>query len=110
LSLRGRHRGEFDPVELLDVLGLSHRLHHHPIQLSGGEQQRLAVGAAVVGAPSLVVLDEPTAELDTASTQALLDAVQRLRDQGVTFVASSHDEAVRDVADRVVELHLGRMV
>lgn len=110
LALRGRGRGEFDPAELLDLLGLSHRVHHHPIQLSGGEQQRLAVGAAVVGAPALVILDEPTAELDSGSTYALLLAVQRLRDQGMTFVASSHDEAVRDVADRVVELHLGRVV
>src|SRR5579862_7830556 len=95
LSLRGRRPGAFDPVELLELLGLGHRLHHRPIQLSGGEQQRLAVGAAVVGAPALVVLDEPTAELDSASTHALLAAVGQLRDRGVTFVASSHDVAIR---------------
>jgi len=107
LSLRGKRAGAYDPVELLELLGLGHRRRHHPAQLSGGEQQRLAVGAAVVGAPSLVVLDEPTAELDSGSTDALLAAVGQLRDRGVTFVASSHDVAVREVADQVVELHLG---
>jgi ABC-type lipoprotein export system ATPase subunit len=109
LTLRGRRPGSWDPGELLDLLGLGHRRHHHPIQLSGGEQQRLAVCAAVVGAPAIVLFDEPTAELDTASAATLLASVTDLRDRGTTFVISSHDEAVRAIADEVVELHHGRL-
>jgi putative ABC transport system ATP-binding protein len=109
LALRGSRPGAYDPADLLELLGLGHRLHHLPAQMSGGEQQRLAVCAAVVGAPAIVLLDEPTAELDTASATILLESVQGLRDRGTTFVVSSHDEAVRAVADEVVELDHGRV-
>jgi putative ABC transport system ATP-binding protein len=109
LALRGRRPGAYDPAELLGLLGLGHRLHHMPVQMSGGEQQRLAVCAAVVGAPAVVLFDEPTAELDKASAAILLSSVQDLRDRGTTFVVSSHDPAVRAVADEVVELHHGRV-
>jgi putative ABC transport system ATP-binding protein len=97
-------------TEVLELLGLGHRVHHRPAQLSGGEQQRLAVAAAVSGSPSLLVLDEPTAELDRSSAETLLQHIVELRDSGSTFVISSHDPAVAEVADEVAELRRGRRV
>ena len=93
--------------EILESLGLGHRLHHLPAQLSGGEQQRLAVASAITGGPSLVVLDEPTAELDRTSGSVLLRHITDLRTAGTTFVISSHDPAVADASDEVVELRRG---
>ena len=95
---------------ILESLGLGHRLHHIPRQLSGGEQQRLAVACAISGAPALVVLDEPTAELDRASTEVLLEHIANLRVGGTTFVISSHDPSVADMADDVVELERGSRI
>jgi putative ABC transport system ATP-binding protein len=97
-------------TDILELLGLGHRLHHRPAQLSGGEQQRLAVASAVTGGPSLVVLDEPTAELDQASGTVLLRHISDLRTAGTTFVISSHDPAVADAADEVVQLRRGLRV
>jgi putative ABC transport system ATP-binding protein len=97
-------------TEILELLGLGHRVGHRPAQLSGGEQQRLAVAAAVSGAPSLLVLDEPTAELDRSSAETLLHHIVELRNSGRTFVISSHDPAVAEVSDEVVELRRGRRV
>jgi putative ABC transport system ATP-binding protein len=113
LELSARLRGSERPGErarLLDALGLAHRRDHRPAELSGGEQQRLAFAAAVVGAPALVVADEPTAELDRASGLALLDAVRSLRELGTSFVLSSHDPMVAGAADQVLRLHDGRLV
>jgi putative ABC transport system ATP-binding protein len=97
-------------TEVLELLGLGHRVHHRPAQLSGGEQQRLAVAAAISGAPTLLILDEPTAELDRSSAETLLHHITELRDSGSTFVISSHDPAVAEVADEVAELRKGRRV
>jgi putative ABC transport system ATP-binding protein len=97
-------------TEILDSLGLGHRLHHFPAQLSGGEQQRLAVASAITGGPSLVVLDEPTAELDQTSGNVLLQHITDLRTAGTTFVISSHDPAVAEAADDVVQLSRGARV
>jgi ABC-type lipoprotein export system ATPase subunit len=110
LRMRGVWRNSEDPRVILESLGLGHRLHHIPRQLSGGEQQRLAVACAISGAPALVVLDEPTAELDRASTEILLEHLSNLRASGTTFVISSHDPAVAEMADEVVELHRGSRV
>jgi putative ABC transport system ATP-binding protein len=107
LRMRGVWRNSESPKVILESLGLGHRLHHVPRQLSGGEQQRLAVACAISGAPALVVLDEPTAELDRASTEVLLEHITNLRAGGTTFVISSHDPSVADMADDVVELHRG---
>src|SRR5205823_12159359 len=79
--LRGRPSRE-EAEELLEIVGLRGREKHLPHQLSGGEQQRVAVAAAVVGSPALVVADEPTAELDSASGTTLMDLVGTLADRG----------------------------
>jgi ABC-type lipoprotein export system ATPase subunit len=110
LKMRGVWRRGFDVTEMLGSLGLGSRVHHVPAQLSGGEQQRLAVACAISGAPSLVVLDEPTAELDRYSAEILLDHISALRSSGTTFVISSHDPAVAEMSDVVVELRKGSRV
>lgn len=114
LRLAARLRGlRPDPAEidrLLTVLGLGHRAGHLPVQLSGGEQQRLAFACAVIGRPAIVVADEPTAELDSASADRVLQAVQDLRAEGVAFLLSSHDPRVVDSADHLLRLEHGRVV
>jgi ABC-type lipoprotein export system ATPase subunit len=97
-------------AEVLDVLGIAARVDHHPAELSGGEQQRAAFAQALVSGASVVVADEPTAELDTASSDAVLGAVRRLRDRGITFVLSTHDPAVMRAADVVLRLDHGVVV
>jgi len=92
------------------VLGLSHRAAHLPVQLSGGEQQRLAFACAVVGRPAIVVADEPTAELDSAAADRVLQAVHDLRADGVAFLLSSHDPRVVEGADHLLRLEHGQVV
>lgn len=92
---------------LLDRLGLTDRSDHRPSALSGGEQQRLAVGLALVGRPRLVVADEPTAELDSDNADRVLDAMREAADQGAAVVVSSHDQRVVDRADRVLRMRHG---
>jgi putative ABC transport system ATP-binding protein len=99
-----------EPERLLEALGLAHRAGFRPEQLSGGEQQRLAFAAAVIGGPALVVADEPTAELDHRAGERLLEAIGGLRVEGTSFVISSHDEAVVRAADLVVQVHDGAVV
>jgi ABC-type lipoprotein export system ATPase subunit len=106
--LRGRQRkGEAD--RLLAALGLEHRAGHRPEQLSGGEQQRLAFAAAVIGGPALVVADEPTAELDSEAGERLMQAVLGLRERGTSLVLSSHDPVVTGAVDAVLRLHDGEV-
>jgi len=108
-QLRGRERFGEEVERLLAALGLEHRAGHRPEQLSGGEQQRLAVAAAVIGGPALVVADEPTAELDSEAGERLMRAVLGLRDQGTSLVLSSHDPVVTGAVDKVVRLHDGEV-
>ena len=113
VHLAARLRGlRPDPAEidrLLEVLGLTGRADHLPVQLSGGEQQRLSFACAVVVRPAIVVADEPTAELDSASADRVLQAVHDLRDEGVAFLVSSHDPRVVETADHLLRLEHGRV-
>jgi putative ABC transport system ATP-binding protein/macrolide transport system ATP-binding/permease protein len=109
-ALRGAEVPDEEVLALLDRLGLADRADHRPGQLSGGEQQRLAVACGVVGAPALVVADEPTAELDTAAAERVLAAMEELAGSGVGFVLSSHDPRVMAIADGFVRLDHGRVV
>jgi putative ABC transport system ATP-binding protein len=105
----GRAERRRRATEALEGVGLGHRLQHRPSQLSGGEQQRLAFAAAVVGGPALVVADEPTAELDVESGVRLMEAVRALRQEGTSVVVSSHDPVVVEAADELVRLHDGEV-
>lgn len=97
-------------TSLLSSLSLESRRKHRPHQLSGGEQQRVAVACAMVGAPPLVVADEPTAELDSVSAGRVLDGIRVLCESGAAFVVASHDPRVIDRADHVLRLEHGRVV
>ena len=108
-DLRGVEVGD-EPQRLLEALGLEHRAGHRPAHLSGGEQQRLALAAAVIGAPALVLADEPTAELDRASAGRLIDALRALADTGAALAVATHDALVVDAADVAVHLHEGEVV
>ena len=90
-------------VELLTMLGLEGRLNHRPGQLSGGEKQRVAVARALMNAPSLVLADEPTGNLDTNTADSLHQEILRLRDtMQQTFIIVTHNQTLADLADRVL--------
>jgi putative ABC transport system ATP-binding protein len=96
--------------ELLGAVGLSERGHHYPSQLSGGEQQRVAVARAFAPRPSLLLADEPTGNLDGATGRKVLDLLVALRaDEGSTLVLVTHDPAVAELADRRIHLRDGRI-
>lgn len=97
---------------LLETLNIGHRAHAKAETLSGGEAQRTAIARALINDPSVLVADEPTANLDTALSLAFLDIVSALRAEGRTLLLSSHDPLVREASaiDRVVELRDGRVV
>ncbi len=91
--------------ELLNLLGLGHRLEHRPAQLSGGEQQRVAVARALMNAPALVLADEPTGNLDTRTADRLHQEVIRLsRTLGQTFIIATHNPTLAALADRVLHI------
>ena len=95
---------------LLGDVGLADRGHHYPVQLSGGEQQRVALARAVALAPGLLLADEPTGNLDSATGSQIIELLLALnRRRGSTLVLVTHDEALAGRADRVVKLHDGRI-
>jgi len=97
-------------TQLLTDLGLGHRLTHRPAQLSGGEQQRVAVARALANAPRLVLADEPTGNLDEATAaQVLAQFLALVRGQGSAALVATHNEALARGMDRVVRLHEGRL-
>jgi len=97
--------------ELLDFLGLSHRYNHKPNELSGGEQQRVAVARALVNNPSLIFADEPSGNLDSESAENLHNLFFKLRDEfGQTFVIVTHNEELADMADRKLTMVDGKIV
>ena len=98
-------------IELLELVGLGHRINHQPTKMSGGEQQRTAIARSLISNPTLVLADEPTANLDHRTGETV---VRMLRDlcstMGVTVVASTHDPTVADEASRVVRMQDGQIV
>lgn len=97
--------------EMLEAVGLSDRAHHRPDQLSGGQQQRVAVARALSIKPSMILADEPTANLDTENGKQVMEIMQRLnKETGVTFVFATHDPRVINYAKRVVTLRDGVIV
>jgi putative ABC transport system ATP-binding protein len=97
--------------QLLAEVGLADKMDKRPTQLSGGEQQRVAVARALASKPDFVLADEPTANLDSKSAFNLLDIMARLnQEEGITFIFSTHDQRVIDRARRVIKLEDGKVV
>jgi lipoprotein-releasing system ATP-binding protein len=95
-------------ISLLSALGLAHRLDHRPSQLSGGEQQRVAVGRALANRPALVLADEPTGNLDEATADIVLaEFLKLVRGEGSAALVATHNERIALKMDRVVRLHEG---
>ena len=96
---------------LLEEVGLKDKMKNRPMELSGGQQQRVAVARALASKPQFVLADEPTANLDSKSTNNLLDMMLLLnKEEDVTFVFSTHDQRVIDKARRVITLEDGKII
>jgi putative ABC transport system ATP-binding protein len=103
--------GKRRATALLETVGLADRLHHYPVQLSGGEQQRVALARAFVVEPPIVLADEPTWNLDSSNGQHVLDLLtKRQREANTTLVLVTHDRQIADRADRRIFLRDGRIV
>ncbi|MBN1685228.1 MAG: ABC transporter ATP-binding protein [Spirochaetales bacterium] len=96
-------------AELLDWIGLSHRLHHLPTMMSGGEQQRVAIARALANEPDLILADEPTGNLPTEKGEEILQTLEDLNKQGVTIVMVTHNDAQARRAKRLIQLQDGKL-
>lgn len=113
MSLQKKPKQERDErtAELLKAVGLGDRMNSRPSKLSGGQQQRVAVARALASKPKFVLADEPTANLDSKSTETLLSMMEELnREEGITFIFSTHDNRVVNKARRVITIEDGQIV
>ena len=96
--------------EALEKVGMAHRMRHYPAQLSGGEQQRVAVARALGGRPAVLLADEPTGNLDSKNAEAVMELLGELHREGATIVMVTHDPRFAEYAQRTVHLLDGRIV
>ena len=106
LSKRGKRKKAMD---LLSLVGLDERSHHTPSELSGGEQQRVAIARAFANDPAIVILDEPTGDLDSKTGIMILNLIRDLNKKGATFISVSHDAAVTEFASMVYHMRDGKL-
>ncbi len=116
VALPLEHRGEKAEavknavVDALDKVGMQHRINYKPNQLSGGQQQRVAIARALVGKPDLILVDEPTGNLDTKNGDAVMKLLMELNQQGATIVMVTHDSRYSGLVDRQIQLLDGKIV
>jgi putative ABC transport system ATP-binding protein len=113
MHLQGKPREEREKrtTELLEEVGLGDRMNSRPNKLSGGQQQRVAVARALASKPKFILADEPTANLDSKSTENLLEIMEKLNhDEHITFIFSTHDQRVVNKAKRVITIQDGQVV
>jgi len=104
-------RQPMDPREVLELVGLGHRIDHFPSQLSGGEQQRVSIARAMAGRPRLLLCDEPTGALDFETGKSVLGVLARLnRENGLTVIVITHNSPIAQMAHRVVRIGSGTIV
>ena len=110
LQNQNKKEREARAIEMLKAVGLGERINNRPAKLSGGEQQRVAVARALASKPKFILADEPTANLDSASTNNLLEIMQELnKKENITFIFSTHDQRVVDKARRVITIDDGKV-
>ncbi len=111
IANKSKAESESEAKKLLDYLGISHRMSHKPGELSGGEQQRVAVARALINKPAVLFADEPSGNLDTASAENLHQLFFKLRDElGQTFVIVTHNEELANMADRKLTMVDGKII
>ncbi|MDO9262096.1 MAG: ABC transporter ATP-binding protein [Flavobacteriaceae bacterium] len=111
IANRPRKEVESEALKLLNFLGLSHRIHHKPNELSGGEQQRVAVARSLINNPAVIFADEPSGNLDSESAKNLHQLFFDLRDQfGQTFVIVTHNKELANMADKIFEMKDGVII
>ncbi|MFN3976222.1 MAG: ABC transporter ATP-binding protein [Aquificaceae bacterium] len=108
--LAGIERPKEKAMEILEYLRLTHRLKHRPSQLSGGEQQRVAIGRALMLNPKILLADEPTGNLDLSEAKKIFDLFSKLREErGLTLLVATHNEELKVYFDRIYRLRDGRL-
>ena len=112
MILKGASKRESNrrAAEVLDSVGLGHRLHHLPSQLSGGQQQRVAVARALVNSPAVILADEPTGNLDSKTGEEIIELLSRLQRQNkVTIITATHDVKMLSISDRIAWIRDGKL-
>ncbi len=111
LIYRGVGRSERNELShrALEKVGLGHRIHHKPSEMSGGQQQRVAIARAIAQAPPVILADEPTGNLDSRSTQEIMEILRELHGEGRTVILITHDDEIAARAKRVIKIKDGRI-
>ena len=100
-----------DVPHVLELVDLSHRMHHFPNQMSGGEQQRLAIARAIINQPELIIADEPTGNLDPVNTHEIVQILKKINDLGTTVILATHNHGVVDsIGKRVITMENGKII
>ncbi len=113
MEAAGRHDDEIatDVPHILELVDLTDKAHHFPRQLSGGEQQRVAIGRAIINQPDIIVADEPTGNLDPINTYEVVDILKKINEIGTTVIITTHNKGVVDaIGKRVITMDKGKLV
>ena len=110
IELRGEPQAKRQAITLLEKVGLENRIHHYPAQLSGGEQQRVAMARAFINKPKILFADEPTGNLDEENEKIVLDIFQKLHAQNRTIIMVTHNPSLGQYTDRIIRLQHGKYI